>query len=457
MKDRKRRVEYISFYNHTGLEKHFARMAKKGWLIEKISSYYWTYRKIQPQDIHFCVTYYPRASEFDPEPSEAQQTFHDFCAHTGWCLACTWHQMQVFYNEQAHPIPLETDPVLEVETLHKACKKNFLPSYFLLLALGLLMGGYFVARIFADPVGLLSSSSNLFTGFAYVCLFVISVVELTVYYCWYAKAKKAAQDGLWVDTPSTDRLQKSMMVLLAAAVILWLVNLAFADNPIYLLSTLIMLVFTVSLTVAASRIREGLKKEGFSRRANKAWTAVACVVLACVIMGGMVYFILLAGRTGLLQQDSEISADIPLSITDLADTDPEEYMAESSFNGTMLVSQQVVRQHPTYGSENFTSLPWLQYTVTEVKAPFLYDWCWDEIFRDRDETDDGDVPAGARMVYVQQDAAPWGANAVYRLCSEEGWYADWYLLCYDDCIIDISFDWELTPEQMAIVGRAFNP
>ena len=196
MKTKKRRMEYISFYNHTGLEEHFTKMAKKGWLIESISNFYWTYRKIEPKDLHFCVTYYPRASDFDPGPTEEQQTFHDFCAHTGWQLTCTWHQMQVFYNEKENPIPLETDPVLEVETLHKACKKNFLPSYFLLLALGLLMGGYFVARIFADPIGLLSDPSHLMTGTAYVCMAIISITELLSYFLWYTKAKRAAQNGI---------------------------------------------------------------------------------------------------------------------------------------------------------------------------------------------------------------------------------------------------------------------
>ena len=244
MKTKKRRVEYISFYNHTGLEKHFSKMAKKGWLIESISNYYWTYRRIEPKDLHFCVTYYPRASDFDPEPSPEQQTFHDFCAHTGWQLCCTWHQMQVFYNEKEDPIPLETDPVLEVETLHKACKKNFLPSYFLLLALGLIMGGSVIARVFADPIGLLSDASQLFTGFCFFCVAVISIAELGAYFTWYIKAKKAAQDGIFVDTPSTAKLQLSIVILTLIALIVWLINLVFSGDPIYTWVALLMFGFS---------------------------------------------------------------------------------------------------------------------------------------------------------------------------------------------------------------------
>ena len=152
MKTKKRRMEFISFYDHTGLEKHFAKMARKGWLIEGISNLYWTYRKIEPQDLHFCVTYYPKASDFDPEPTEGQQRLLDFCAHTGWKLCCTWFQMQVFCNERENPLPLDTDPITEVDTLHRACKKNFLIGYYFLLAVGLITSAYSIAGIFYVPI-----------------------------------------------------------------------------------------------------------------------------------------------------------------------------------------------------------------------------------------------------------------------------------------------------------------
>ena len=84
MKETKRRVELFSFYDRTGLEAHLARMAGRGWLLEKIGAFLWTYHKIEPRQLAFSVCYFPRASQFDPEPSQEQQTFYEFCAHTGW-------------------------------------------------------------------------------------------------------------------------------------------------------------------------------------------------------------------------------------------------------------------------------------------------------------------------------------------------------------------------------------
>lgn len=457
MKTKKRRMEFISFCNHTGLERHFAKMAKKGWLIESISNYYWTYRKIEPKEIHFCVTYYPRASDFDPEPSEAQQTFHEFCAYTGWQLCCTWHQMQVFYNEKENPIPLETDPVLEVETLHKACKKNFLPSYFLLLALGIIFGRYFVARVFADPIGLLSNASQLLTGFCFFCMAVISTAELSAYYFWYIKAKKAAQDGIFVDTPSTAKLQLSIAILTLLALALWFLNLIFSGDPVYTWVAVLMFAYVIVLHISVNSIKLGLKKAKASKGINKLLTILSCFVLSFLMMGGVVWLTMFVTRADLLEKNQEIYAEAPLSLSDLIEIDEDKYMSENRSNRTVLLSERAVHQRKPFDTEGTSTAPDLRYRIITVKAPFLYAWCKEQMYYDQDETNSSRWPVGNRMVYKEQDAFSWGAKEAYRLYSEEGWWTNTYLLCYEDRIIEIRFDWEPTPEQMETVRQKLNP
>lgn len=457
MKTKKRRLEYFSFYNHTGIEQHFSKMAKKGWLIESISNFFWTYRKIEPKDIHFCVSYYPRASDFDPEPSEEQQTFHDFCAHTGWKLACTWHQMQVFYNEKESPIPLDTDPIMEVDTLHRACKKNFLPSYYILLALGLLMGGYFVAGIYFDPIGLLSNSSRLLTGFAYLCLLAISIVELITYFAWHKKAVKAAQDGIFVDTPSTTKFQKAMMVFLLVAVVWWFTNLFAADDPLLVWVAVMMLGGMIAVMFLVNGVKQGLKKARVSRGLNRILTLIACFILPTALIGIILYVGISLNRSSLVEQDFENHIHIPLAVSDFMDVNGAFYVETNHNSETFLVGQMKVDAFPHWDEEDSTQLPDLRYTITTVKVPFLYNWCKDQMYRDLDETDDTGIPVGHRNVLKAVDPASWGANEAYRLYQEEGWYMDWYLLCYEDKVIEIRFDWEPTEEQMAIVGQKLDP
>ena len=80
---------FYSFYDHTGMEQHFEKMAAQGWLIEKLG-YFWRYRRIGPQALRFSVVYYSEASEFDPtKPSleDSCRRAHILCYRCwrSWC------------------------------------------------------------------------------------------------------------------------------------------------------------------------------------------------------------------------------------------------------------------------------------------------------------------------------------------------------------------------------------
>ena len=453
MKARKRRIEYISFYNHTGLEKHFSRMAKKGWLIEKISNLYWTYKRIEPADIHFCVTYYPRASEFDPEPSDAQQTFHDFCAYTGWKLACTWHQMQVFYNEKAPPIPLETDPVLEVETLHKACKKNFLPSYFILLALSLIMGSSFITRIFSDPIGLLSSASDLLSVFSYVCMSIICLVELSAYFLWYSKAKRASADGIFVDTPSTNGIHAAIVMLYLIPLVGWILNGLFAGDSVFLWVIILSFVFIFALFGIVSSVKEGLKKIYASRGMNKVLTFLACFVVFFALTGIVVSLTQFISHSGLMESQVSTYDYTPLALDDLIDVNSDDYIQRCQSSETMLLGHADVQQYHIYDNGKSPLMPNLLYSITVIKTPSLYDFCKKQLFHTVVEGDNGKYLLEYRAV----DAAPWGAREAYRQLAENGTEKNSYLLFYEDRFLLIHLDWEPTLKQMAIINQKLNP
>ena len=93
MKDTKRRLEPVSMYDHTGIEKRLKRMAEKGWMLEKIGRGIWKFKSIEPSSLHFAVTYFPKASEYDPEPSEEQVLFYEMYDYNqktfnAWYLFC---------------------------------------------------------------------------------------------------------------------------------------------------------------------------------------------------------------------------------------------------------------------------------------------------------------------------------------------------------------------------------
>ena len=100
-------------------------------------------------------------------------------------------------------------------------------------------------------------------------------------------------------------------------------------------------------------------------------------------------------------------------------------------------------------------MPDLEYTVTVVKAPFLYGLCEKSLRQDREERWNRDMPESKWDFYEPTDPAPWGAQEAYRWTSREYGPRNTFLLCYPDRFVEIEFDhqWEVTPEQMALVGE----
>ena len=460
MKDTKRRLETFSFYDYTGIAAHLTKMAEKGWLIEKISNFGWTYRRINPKKLVFFVSYYPKASEFDPQPTEEQREFHDFCEHTGWILAATAAQMQIFYNERENPVPIETDPVLEIETIHAAAKKSYLPSYFVLLLVAILNGSMLVLTLLRDPIGLLSSASNLFTGFAWAILFLVCAMDLSGYFIWHMRAKAAAERGCVIDTPNHSRRQKIMLIIVLICLAYWLITMVLLGSHLMRLVSIVMMLYVFALIALVNGIKVLLKRQKVSRNVNRTITILSSFILSFSMMGAITFGVLRALQNGLFDQERETyeyngatftvyKDELPLTVEDLLGVSSDGYTRERRSEESLLLGQSVMRQYPRFDEEHFL-MPYLEYTITEIRVPLLYEFCKNSLLGQRkDETVDGQVVFPDHYELI--DASQWRANEAYRLYWSTG-YLDKYLLCYDKRIVEISFDWEPTMEQMAIVA-----
>lgn len=462
MKELKRRLETFSFYDHSGIEKHLEEMAEQGWLLKEISHSFWIYRRIEPKKFRFAVTYYPKASEFDPEPQEGQMIYRDYGERSGWKFICQSAQMQIFYNEEEDPTPMETDPVVEVQTIHKAAKKNFLPSYFILLALSVLQAALFISRLLGDPIGLLSSTTQLSTGFCWALLFLLCVVELVGYYRWHRKAVKAAENGAFLETHSHELFHKVVLAASVFVLVYMLINLLSIGDRMMLTIYTLLIGYMFTLFAVVNAVKQFLKRKKVSRNANLTVTLVVDFVLAFVMLAAITHGTLRASQSGLFHPKEDTyehggmtwilyQDEIPLSVEDLQDIDFDGYIRENRESESIFLGQRVVHQWPRFDTAPSVKVPSLSYTLTIIKAPALYDWCKDSVLNKREDkvAEDGFVIISH---YEEIDAAPWFANEAYQFHFSEG-ILNKYLLCYDDRIIEIDFDWEPTEEQMKIVAE----
>lgn len=456
MKNLKRRLEAFSFYDHTGIEKHLEDMASKGWMLTGINKLTWNYERIEPKKIHFAVTYYPKASEFDPEPLEGQRIYWDYSERTGWKHICTSAQMQIFYSEVDDPVPMETDPVIEVDMIHKAAKRAYLKSYYLLLVIAVLQAALFVSRLLGDPIGLLSSSTQLATGFLWGLLLILCTVEVAGYHLWHRKAVRAADSGEFLETHGHGLLQKLVLVAAVAALVYIVINLISAGNKVQVTLYLLLLAGSFGLVVIVANIKELLKKKKASRNVNFTITLVVDIILAVAMAAGFTYGIFHAVGAGALDNAFNTEGllhqvEPPLVIEDLQDISFDGYVKANRQDESIFLGQRGLNQWPRFENGQHVQVPEMKYTVTVVKIPAVYDLCKNSILNKRKDKvqDDGTVFIDH---YEDIDAAPWLAEEAYQLHWSEGILYK-YLLCYDDRLIEIEFDWEPTEEQMRIVSE----
>ena len=462
MNDRKRKLMPFTFYDRTGIERRLEEQAEKGWLLEKCSAAGWIYRRIEPAKIHFSVVYFPAADAFDPHPSEKQKRFQEFCEHTGWELIASNVQMQIFCNRRENPIPIETDPVIEVENIHKSVKKTMFPAYFSNLVLAIMQIGLAGQRFSFDPLSeLLSLPAMLATLFW--CLNVIFwTVLLCMYFHWHHKAKFAALDGHFLETKSTDGFQ--MLMLTTTSLALVFMYLSFGSWSTLLVGIL-MVIGILGLTAVMVWMSNWMKKRNVSAKTNKLITYAFAVVMSFVLCGGVIWLVV-----GIRMDENDKTAQaetyeyngwtyyvyddpIPLKIEDLIDTDYEGYSYEIISEGSSpLLRRYEARQKTRYDA---LSEPEMSYRIVEVKASFLYDWVLELMLEDFDHN--YAYPDEPNYVEFQKiDAAPWGAQeACQLLLGGEAQYR--YLLCYEDTIIEIDLDWEPTAEQMHMIREKLIP
>ena len=463
MKNTKKRFVFFSFYDRTSIEAYLEKQAERGWMLDKTSAFGWSFHRIEPKKIHFSVVYFAKASAFDPEPSEAQLSFRDFCEHTGWKLVASNAQMQIFCNEEADPTPIETDAALEVAAIHASAKKSHLSSYYLLAGVGVMQAALFFWRFFSDPIGVLASNANLFSGMCWILMLTLSVVEIVGYHIWYNRAKSAAElDGGFVETRGHRNFQIVILCMMLLAFSLLLISYGGSKMTLIAVASIAVILGVTVIIVCASEL---MKKMKLSARINRNTTIVLTLVISFGLTGILLISVIsrissfLPGKVPVDTYEYngwtfEVYHDeLPLTIEDLKETDYDGYSYEiRTLDKSVFIEQKEAAQRPR---KDALAYPELGYSITTVKMPFMYELCKKALLDDfahnygRPEPEDD-----MWEEHIQVEATPWGANEAYQL-KLGGEMQQRFLLCYDNCIVEIDFDWDwqLTSEQMKIVAE----
>lgn len=461
MRQTKHVMTQICFYDRTGIQKMLEKQAAKGWMLESIGQLCWKYRRIEPKSVRFAVTYYADASMFDPKPTVGEELYQEFVEHSGWRFVASNAQMQIFCTEDENPVPIETDPLVELQNIHRAVKKSFLPGYYIMLGAATLNLILMAWRLYDNFTGTLANNANLFTILCWLLLFGMELAEILSYYIWRRKALRAAEtDGSFVETHNRNNITWLILAVVSAALILTLTSIT--PKAAYVAVVMLVLMFAAAALVLL--FTQWMKKTGFSREDNKAYTILATVFISLAITGVATWVV--AGIFERHQEDLHVrdtyeingitftryGDDVPLTVAELTGEDTVDYSTYKTLETSILLDRLVANQHPNFLSGQGESL---RYVVIEVKFAPLFDLCLQEYLTMAHGQQVTDIFGNTYCREFQPiDPAAWGADRAWQLYDREEALTE-YLLVYGNRIVNFDFSLEPTQEQKDMVKARF--
>ncbi len=398
--------------------------ARKGWLLVEICKVFWRFKRIEPKKLHFCVTYFPHISAQDTNATPELLEYREMCAHDGWKLATALNTTQVFYHEGENPIPIETDPMLQVQTIHDL-KMQTIRGYGKEL-----IGDFFWLLVFAlmgMKVGMIKLALEWYPIFLLLAAglrILMILLETTQHFLWFWRAKRYA--GIYGELlePGSTLTRLGLICMLAVTlwftyqmcgIWLWLFNMVFVLGLVFpvicWISDWLWLHDVTGKQMAVIGLAFGI---GFI------FVLRMSASLADALLPEYHY----PGSKWTSYED-----DPPMTIWDIAGPGAESSNALAWSQETIVLAKYFARTSCQLDGEYLS----LDYDVIEVKWPFLYD-----LFLKDDMGDHS---------YVETDPTPWGADRAYYSAERNDW-----ILCYEDRFVGIGMPWEPSAEEMAQVG-----
>ncbi len=459
MRQTKRVITQFCFYDRTGIQKMLEKQAAKGWLLESIGQLTWNYRRMEPKQMRFAVTYYANASMFDPKPTVGEELYQEFVEYSGWRFVASNAQMQIFCTEEENPVPIETDPLVELQNIHRAVKKSFLPGYWMMLCCALLNLGLMAWRLADNFTGTLAHNTNLFTIFCWIILALLEIYEISAYFLWRRKALNAAQlDGSFVETKNRNNLMLVILAVVFAAYILMVSSLSPRIAYIGVISV-VMVLLAVAVVLLLTR---WMKKTGFSREDNRAYTILA-TVFASLAVAFLSTVVIITAMEQLpddhVKDTYEINGitvtsygdDVPLTVEALTGERIDDYSTYKTVESSILIDRLIANQYRKFGTGEGSSL---RYVVVDVKLGFLFEACLNDYLSMYHNQQMVDVFGNEFYAeFYPVDPTAWGADRAYQL-GRLGELECEYLLVYGNRIVNIDFfdfSQEPTAEQMVLV------
>lgn len=454
-RDKKRQLIWYQIDDTEAIARCLEKMAAKGWLLEAVDNWWYTYRRAEPAEVKYTVTFFPEASIYDPGPTEEQETYIDYCRAAGWELAAAYGPIQYFRSAHPDPVPIETDEAVKLSAIRRTMRKTFVFSYALLLLLPAVNLPLTWKQFRWDPLDFLCSNFKLALVVLMAGIIIFVAGMLLDYLIWVLRSRYSVARGGSCAKPHTRFrlwLNAAMLAVCAAVLVVFFLDLTGLRTVL-----LLYLVIYGGVMLLARWVLRQLKRSGASRGSAKGLFIAFAIVSGLVVGIGTPFLFVRLADVGMIHMgrepaetytytrgDRSFTRDIyhdelPVTLEDLGfAVTPEDHCTYREE-----IDRSPLAAHGEYTQEalNLSSkLPRLYYQTYETGWSWMLARCW-EALTEKEDNDPWPLQA--------LDPAPWGAEEVYR---EEDLTS--YFLLYPDRIVTFRLVGDAAPRQLDAIAQA---
>ena len=429
------------YFDHTTMEQHFEKMARKGWILDRMGIF-WHYRRSEPKELRYAVGYFPGSGVYAP-PTGEELTFEEYCQIAGWELAAEHGAMKIFCNERENPVPLETQADIQVKNIRNGSRR-FRIADGILGMIGWLLTIYFFLSLYFDGARTLSDGSGLTLAFTGFMLGAYGSVEFITFRRWYKKAKaNAKRDQSFTPTKGYPALSKIIMLLTMAAVVFYAIT-AGGGLVLAVLAGYFIVYYFQDI------IRNRMRDRGSATAANIGVNLVLAFLIFFVVFNGYYYFSSFEAGDYYEKRGFHLQGqETPLTLQELAgpEFNGKGYIDTQNIQSSAFLSRMEIEQLYDEALSGAKGTPgyYLEYVVTKVKlAPFY-----------------GFVRSSMERTYRSgenwQTMDSWGTGeknelqALQSVFDRKGQKIFRYLLCMEDRILKIDLSFEPTASQQEVI------
>lgn len=277
--DKNKKITYFMYqpYECTAVEEYLEDMAEKGWLLEKIRGFLFTFKKIEPKKLKYSADTFSKISVFDVDDSDVAMDYREYCIAAGWKYICQSGKIQIFYTEDVENIvPIQTD----AEEKFTSIFKSSLYNVFMNLIVAVLFGLNLYLQFFQGTLEYdLTSNLSLFIGVMMLAFIAMNLTSVLSFFIWVIRSKAKEKNDNFIPYNNYKQLKRKNRLnkIYIGIVIIGLMFVVASTNDIL---SIISVMISIGLTsiFGAVLIKKFINRKKYSNPVKFAISVVGILI-----------------------------------------------------------------------------------------------------------------------------------------------------------------------------------